>query len=89
MDEDDLEFFYRKYLKGEITIKSIARKLNVSNSKISEFFNIKNDNFISKHKTIYNPSMPKLIKTEEENLKKVFYVSDWNTMTDEEKKVYL
>ena len=48
MNDNDIEFFYQQYLKGEISIKSIARQLNVSSSKISELFNVKNDNAISK-----------------------------------------
>lgn len=86
---DGILKYHNDYQSGKITIKEIAKLNNVSSAKVTETFNIRLDNIINSHNTIYAPIIPKLIKTEEENGKKEFLVSDWQTMTEEEKELYL
>jgi len=84
--------YYNKYLKGDITKNQIAISMGVSLSHLTTKFDLFYRLMVGEFDVVkqpYNPIIPKLIKTEEDNGKKEFLVSDWKTMTEEEKELYL
>ena len=89
MKEPDYRGYYDKYLIGQMTSEDIMKEIGCNQNMLDKRFDII---FRERLVKIDSYSLAEFLKKdkEEEPIKnKDFLISDWQTMTEEEKELYL
>ena len=89
MKEPDYRGYYDKYLIGQMTREDIIQEIGCNRNMLDKRFDII---FRERLVKIDSYSLAEFLKKdkEEEPIKnKDFLISDWQTMTEEEKELYL